>query len=225
MLSQLTASVIQGPLTLYSVLICTLASLILGLGIALVYMSGGRYNKGFVTTLALLPMMVQIIIMLVNGNLGTGVAVAGAFSLIRFRSVPGSARDIGMILFSMAIGLATGMGYMFYATLFFLLVGAAFLLLSKSSFAQSSDLVKSLKISIPENLDYDGVFDEIFQRYTHSAELERVKTTNMGSLFELSYTIRLKQSASQKEFLDELRRRNGNLSIVCGRLSSNPDEL
>ena len=225
MLDILTGSIIQGSLTLGSVLLCTVTSLIMGLGVAYVYMAEKKYSKGFAVTLALLPAMVQIVIMLVNGNLGTGVAVAGAFSLIRFRSVAGSARDIGTIFFAMAIGLATGMGYLFYAVLFFLIIGLVNLLLTRSKFGEDKQDIRILRITIPENLDYEGLFDDLFTRYTDSAELDRVKTTNMGSLYELSYNVQLKTPAVPKKFLDELRCRNGNLNIVCGRPQTSKDEL
>lgn len=225
MLDTLTASIIQSTLTLSSVLLCTATSLILGIGVAYVYMAEKRYSKGFVVTAALLPAMVQIVIMLVNGNLGAGVAVAGAFSLTRFRSVPGSARDIGTIFFCMAIGLATGMGYLFYAAVFFVIIGLANLLLTRCKFGGDQQDIRILRITIPENLDYEGLFDDLFAQYTDSAELDRVKTTNMGSLYELSYNIQLKTRVIPKKFLDELRCRNGNLNIVCGRPVSSREEL
>lgn len=220
-----TESILQGTLTLPSVALCTLVSLVLGLGIAYVYMAEKKYSKGFVITLALLPAMVQVVIMLVNGNLGTGVAVAGAFSLIRFRSVAGSARDIGTIFFAMAIGLAVGMGYLFYAVLFFLIIGLASLLLTRSGFGGKPQDVRTLKVIIPENLDYDTLFDDLFSEYTSSAELILVKTTNMGSLYELVYEIRLKAAGIPKQFLDEMRCRNGNLNILLGRPVPSKDEL
>ena len=198
---------------------------LLGLGTALIYMHRSHYSKSFVITLALLPAMVQLVIMLVNGNLGTGVAVAGAFSLIRFRSVPGSAKEIGCIFFAMAIGLATGMGYLLFGFLFFLVVGAALLLLNATRFGESRQGDSLLRIVIPESLDYEGLFDDLFDQYTQAAELIRVKTTNMGSLYELTYQVRLKSPAAQKAFLDELRCRNGNLTISCGRLASDREEL
>jgi len=224
-LDTLTGSIIQNALTLPIVLLCTVTSLILGLGVAYVYMAEKKYSKGFTVTLALLPAMVQIVIMLVNGNLGAGVAVAGAFSLIRFRSVAGTARDIGTIFFAMAIGLATGMGYLFYAALFFLIIGLVNLLLTRSKFGEDKQDIRILRITIPENLDYEGLFDDLFAQYTDSAELDRVKTTNMGSLYELSYNVQLKTPAVPKKFLDELRCRNGNLNIVCGRPQAPRDEL
>jgi len=225
MLNTLTSSMIQQTLTLSSVLLCTLTSLILGLGVAYVYMAEKKYSKGFAVTLALLPAMVQIVIMLVNGNLGTGVAVAGAFGLIRFRSVAGSAKDIGTIFFAMAIGLATGMGYLFYAVFFFLVIGFVNLLLTRSKFGNGRQDIRILRVTIPENLDYEGLFDDLLAQYTHSAELDQVKTTNMGSLYELSYNIQLKTPVIPKKFLDEMRCRNGNLNIVCSRPQTPKDEL
>jgi len=224
-LNSIFESVIQNSLTLPAALLCTGVSLVLGIGVALVYMTEKRYNKGFVVTLALLPAMVQIVIALVNGNLGAGVAVAGAFTLVRFRSVPGSAREIGSIFFAMAIGLATGMGYLFYAFLFFIIIGAVNIILSKSKFGNENQSMHTLKVTIPENLDYEGLFDDLFGKYTFGAEIDRVKTTNMGSLYEISYLVQLKTAAAPKEFLDELRCRNGNLNIICGRQTTNRDEL
>lgn len=208
-----------------SLLLCTLASLLLGLGVAAVYLYRTVSSKSFVVTLALLPVMVQSVIFLVNGSLGTGIAVMGAFSLVRFRSIPGSAREIGSIFFAMAIGLATGMGYLLYAVLFFALVGAAMLLLSCCRFGEPGAGEQELKVTIPENLDYNGLFDDLFAEYAAHCELLKVKTTNMGSLFELCYRIRISDRKREKEFLDQLRCRNGNLPIVLGRLSPVQDVL
>lgn len=225
MLNSLTNVTASGSVTLESLLICTLASLILGLGVALIYMYRNLYSKSFVVTLALLPAMVQIVIMLVNGNLGAGVAVMGAFSLVRFRSIPGSAREISSIFFAMAIGLATGMGYVAIAVLFLILIGIMNLLLNTLRFGEQKEAEKELKITIPENLDYTGIFDDLFDKYTKKAELIRVKTTNMGSLYELHYHIVTRNSDIEKSFLDELRCRNGNLNIICGRIPLRRDEL
>jgi len=211
--------------TLGQLLLCTLASLVLGLGVAGIYMYRNAYSKSFVVTLALLPAMVQLVIMMVNGNIGAGIAVMGAFSLVRFRSIPGSAREISSIFFAMAIGLATGMGYLAVAFLFLLLVGAMSTFLNTVPFGEQKKIEKELKITIPENLDYTGLFDDLFAKYTKGAELVRVKTTNMGSLYELHYHIVLRGTTIEKEFLDQLRCRNGNLNIVCGRASYNRDEL
>lgn len=212
-------------ITLSDLLICTAASLAMGVCVALVFMFRNTYSKSFVVTLALLPTLVQMVILLVNGNLGTGVAVLGAFSLIRFRSVPGSAREIGSIFFAMAIGLATGMGYIAVGALMLVTIGAINLLLVAIPFGNARATEKELKITIPESLEYEGVFDDVFDRYTRKAELVRVRTTNMGSLYELHYHVMLRQPTIQKAFLDELRCRNGNLNITCGRISTFRDEL
>ena len=163
--------------------------------------------------------------MLVNGNLGTGVAVMGAFGLVRFRSAPGNAREIGSVFLAMAIGLATGMGYLGIAVLLLLIIGAAILILTGIPFGSQSFSQKELKVTIPENLDYAGIFDDLFEKYTKSAELMKVRTTNMGSLYELCYRIELKKEEEEKEMLDDIRCRNGNLTIVCGRIAENREEL
>ncbi|WP_442873529.1 DUF4956 domain-containing protein [Dysosmobacter sp.] len=196
---------------------CTGVSLILGLAIAGLCMYKSRYSQSFVVTLAMLPAVVELVIMLVNGNIGAGVAVAGTFGLVRFRSVAGTAREIGMIFLAMAIGLATGMGYVALAVLFFCIMAAFSLILSAVRFGGGNANERDLKITIPESLDYDGLFNDLFQKYTASAELERVKTSNMGTMYELDYKIVLKGSSVPKEFLDALRCRNSNLNIVCGR--------
>lgn len=212
-------------LQLRELLICTGVSLICGLGVSVLYMYKNIYNKGFVISLVLMPAIVQVIIMMVNGNLGTGVAVVGAFSLIRFRSVPGSSREIITIFLAMAVGLATGMGYVAYALMFVMMIGGASVLLYSVNFGQSSQLEKDLRVMIPESLDYEGIFDDLFQCYTSHHELLKVKTTNMGSMYELQYHVHLRKEVVEKEFLDELRCRNGNLNIVCGRVSATKEEL
>ena len=225
MLDLLFTSVISGTVSWQSILLCTFFSLLLGTASAGVYCYKNTYTKSFVVTLAMLPAMVQIVIMLVNGNLGAGVAVMGAFSLVCFRSVPGSAREIGSLFFAMELGLATGMGYIGYAVLFLLLVGAATLLLYCTPFAQPKATDRELRITIPESLDYEGIFDDLFSKYTDHSELIRVRTTNMGSLYELCYHVRLKECGISKAFLDDIRCRNGNLNVVCGRISHNNEQL
>ena len=213
-------SIIQTQITAQVFAVCTAASLVLGLGTALLCMYKSRYTQSFIITLAMLPAVVQVVIMLVNGNIGTGVAVAGTFSLVRFRSAPGTAREIGMIFLAMAIGLATGMGYVALAVFFFLIMALFVLVLTSLHFGGGDEHERELKITIPETLDYDGLFDDLFEKYTRSARLERVKTTNMGTLYELHYRVVLKTERIPKEFLDELRCRNGNLNIVCGRAAA-----
>lgn len=214
-----------GGLTLMTALLCTLVSLVLGLFVAFLYLFRNRCSKGFAVTLVLLPILVQAVIMMVNGNLGTGVAVLGAFSLIRFRSVPGSSKEICCIFFAMAIGLATGMGYLAFAALIAAVVGAALLILTLTPFGEKKAEEKTLRIVIPENLDYTALFDDLFAQYASTAVLEKAKTVNMGSLFELSYRVVLKDSAQEKAFLDECRCRNGNLTVSIGRIVDNREEL
>jgi hypothetical protein len=220
-----SGSILVNGLSVGTVLLCTAVSLILGICVSAVYMAGNKYNKNFVMTLAILPAIVQFIVLLVNGNIGAGVAVLGAFSLIRFRSVPGNSKDIGTIFFTMAIGIVIGMGYLFYGILFFVVIGAMNFLLSVSHFGNGEQGIRILRITIPEDLDYDGLFDDLFVEYADSAELDKVKTTNMGSLFELTYHIQLKSAAMPKAFIDALRCRNGNLNITLSREHSLPEEL
>lgn len=218
MLNIIFQSILSGTsIQIGEFLICSAAAIILGLLVACIYMYQNQYSKNFVITLALLPVIVQVVILMVNGNLGTGVAVMGAFSLIRFRSVPGSARDIGSIFMAMAVGLATSMGYIGIAFVFVLLVGGVTLFLYKVGFANQQKSVKELKISIPENLDYTEIFDDLFQTYLSKAEIVKVKTSNMGSLFELTYQISFHNESLEREFLNEIRCRNGNLSVSCRR--------
>ncbi|MGM9611977.1 MAG: DUF4956 domain-containing protein [Butyricicoccus sp.] len=214
-----------GTVTPSSLLLCTLASLMFGLLSAMLYMFRNTYTKGFVCTLVLLPAIVQMVIMLVNGNLGTGVAVMGAFSLIRFRSTPGGAREICAIFLAMALGLATGMGYLGIAAMMLALLGLAQILLTVTAFGECNAAEKELKITIPESLDYTGVFDDLFDTFTRSHELIRVRTTNMGSLYELLYHITLRDQAEEKAFIDALRCRNGNLGITCGRVPMDKEAL
>ncbi len=211
------SSVITSDITRKTFMMCSAVSLVLGILTSAVYMFRNRCSQSFAVTLALLPAVVQTVIMLVNGNIGAGVAVAGAFSLVRFRSAPGTAKEIGAIFLAMAIGLATGMGYLTLAAVFFVIVGAAMLLLNALKFGNRDNSLRTLKITIPENLDYDGIFDDLFTRYTNKSELEKVKTTNMGTMFELQYTVSLKSPEMPKEFLDEIRTRNGNLNITCSK--------
>ena len=207
----------NGALTGGTLIIATLCSLVIGCFIAFMYTIKNNYSKSFIITLALLPAIVQMIIMLVNGNIGAGVAVAGTFSLVRFRSAPGSGKEITSIFLAMAAGLATGMGYIGVAAIFTVIITVANLILSSISFNGPGQEEKTLKITIPESLDFEGVFDDIFSRYTDKAELEEVKTSGMGSLYKLTYKIVLRQKASTKGMIDEIRQRNGNLEITCSR--------
>ena len=214
------ASLAVGP-----VVLCTVVSLALGVAVALIHMYQNTYSRNFIITLALLPAIVQAVIMIVNGNLGTGVAVMGAFSLVRFRSVPGNSREIGSVFLSMAVGLAAGMGYLGLAALLTLVIGLASVLLVRLPVGRGSMNGRELKVTIPENLDYTGIFDDIFAKYTGRAQLLRVKTVNMGSLYEICYRVELKSERMEKEMLDAIRCRNGNLGIVCGRIPEGKEEM
>lgn len=208
-------------------LLCLGFSLVLGLVMAYAYMYRTRYTKSFVVTLALLPAVVCVVIMLVNGNVGTGVAVAGAFSLVRFRSVPGTAKEICTLFLAMGAGLIAGMGYLGFAVLFTLVMCVMYVLYNRLDFGakKNSDAYKTFAITIPEDLDYSGIFDDIFAEYTVSHDLARVKSTNMGSMFKLTYNVVLRNVAKEKEMIDKLRCRNGNLEITVSKQETTVTEL
>lgn len=208
-------------------LLCLGCSLVLGLVMAFAYMYRTRYTKSFVVTLALLPAVVCIVIMMVNGNVGTGVAVAGAFSLVRFRSVPGTAKEICTLFLAMGAGLIAGMGYLGFATLFTVIMSIIFVLYNRLDFGakRNADAYKTFSITIPEDLDYSGVFDDIFAEYTVSHDLARVKSTNMGSMFKLTYNAVLRDASREKEMIDKIRCRNGNLEITVSKQETTVTEL
>lgn len=212
-------------LTIAQYLILTGVSLLLGLISAFVYMHRNTYTKGFVLSLVLLPTVVQTVILLVSGNLGAGVAVAGTFSLVRFRSVPGGAREIAAIFTAMAIGLATGMGYIAVAALLTVAVGLASLVMIHLRFGEQDANKRRLRVTMPEDLDYTKVFDDVFSQYATQFELKKVKTTNLGSMFELQYDLTLRDPEQEKPFLDALRTRNGNLNIILSRTPGSNEEL
>ena len=198
-------------------LLCILVALILGGLITVAYSYKSKCSKSFMLTLAMLPAMVCMVIMMVNGNVGAGVAVAGAFSLVRFRSVPGTAKEIGTIFLAMATGLICGMGYLAYATLFSVIMVVVMLAFTAILKGNGTDSEKLLNITIPESLNYTEVFDDLLNEYTDSYSLNSVKTTNMGSLFKLQYIVDVKEDKNEKAFIDALRTRNGNLEITCSR--------
>ncbi len=215
----------QPIIFLWDFLLCVGISLVIGLFLAITYTYKTKYTKSFVVTLATLPTVVCVVIMMVNGNLGAGVAVAGTFSLVRFRSLPGTAKEIGSIFLAMGTGLMTGMGYLGYGVLFTLIVGSLNIIYNKSSIGSIKDTNKVMKITIPEDLNYTTIFDDLFQKYTKECELVNVKTTNMGSLFKLKYNIVLNNNQEEKQFIDDLRCRNGNLEIIMAKQSSVASEL
>ena len=208
-------------------LLCIGVSLAIGLVLSLCYMYRSRYTKSFIVTLALLPSVVCAVIMMVNGNIGAGVAVAGAFSLVRFRSVPGTGKEITMLFLGMGAGLIAGMGYLGYAALFTLVLCVLVLLYNGLGLGSKKrgTVQKMLNVTIPEDLDYTDVFADIFAEYTTSSELVRVKTTNMGSMFRLTYEITLRDPMKEKEMIDKIRCRNGNLEISISRQETVVTEL
>ena len=220
-----TAESLVAGVSTIDFLLCCAASIVLGAAVAAIYMFRHTYSKNFVVTLALLPLIVQMVITLVNGNLGAGIAVMGVFNLVRFRSIPGSAKDIGSVFLAMAIGLATGMGFIVLAVLFTIIVAIVNVGYMLSPFGKQKEPEKTLKITIPDDLEYDGVFDDVLKRYTDEHELTMVQTTNMGSLFLLEYAVRMKQPGTEKRMIDELRCRNGNLKITCGRAAASKHVL
>lgn len=205
-----------------SFLLCSLASIVLGAIVACVYMFRHKYSKNFVVTLALLPLIVQMVITLVNGNLGAGIAVMGVFNLVRFRSIPGSAKDIGSVFLAMAIGLATGMGFLGLAVLFTAIVAVVNIAYVLSPFGKPKEAEKLLKITVPEDLEFDGVFEEVLDRYASEYELSEVQTSNMGSLYTLEYTLRLREAGLEKRLIDEVRCLNGNLKVSLGKCALKP---
>ena len=208
-------------------LLCLGASLVIGVLMAFAYMYRTRYTKSFVVTLALLPAVVCVVIMMVNGNVGTGVAVAGAFSLVRFRSVPGTAKEICTLFLAMGAGLIAGMGYLGFALLFTAVICIMFVLYNRLDFGTKKNAAtfKTFTITIPEDLDYSGIFDDIFSEFTTSHDLVRVKSTNMGSMFKLTYNVMLRDVTREKEMIDKIRCRNGNLEIAVSKQETVGTEL
>jgi uncharacterized membrane protein YhiD involved in acid resistance len=200
--------------------ICALTSLLMGSLTGLVHRFRNSSNGNFILTLSIMPFIVQCIIMVVNGNVGTGIAVMGAFTLVRFRSVPGTAREIASIFLSMAIGLLTGAGHYLFAILFTLIANGFIVLFVAFRLGSSSGGTRFLTIAIPEDLDYTSAFDDIFAEYCRSAMLEQARTANLGTLFELRYTVTMKDLKREKEFLDKIRMRNSNLYIHCSRTNA-----
>ncbi len=213
-------------LTPQGAVICTATSAVLGLLAAVLYrMRNPRASKNLMVTLVVLPVLVQSVIMLVNGSVGAGIAVMGAFNLVRFRSVPGTSRELCYVFYAMGIGLATGMGYVGYAVIIALAVG---IILALLGFVPAFGIVKTAKlvrILIPEDMDYTDCFKDIFMEYTSSSRLVMSKTVNMGTIYELKYEVILKNAEKEKEFLDKIRVRNGNLTVSCSILADNHEEM
>ncbi|MGN0691807.1 MAG: DUF4956 domain-containing protein [Oscillospiraceae bacterium] len=206
------------------IILCGAASIVLGAMIAAAFGYKSRKSGSYMITVALLPLIVQVIIMLVNGNVGTGIAVMGAFGLVRFRSAQGSAIDICGVFLAMAVGLACGTGHIWIAAGLAAVVCLLKLLYTILPIGKNKPKEKELHITIPENLEYDGVFKDILDKYTKKWELVQVKTTNMGSLFKLKYYIEIIDPSDEKKLIDELRCRNGNLEIMCSQISVNDEQ-
>lgn len=223
MLNSIFESSTSGSISLVDVLISMIVAIILGFIIALVHKKTSRYSKNFLITVSTLPILVEAVMLMVNGNLGTSVAIMGAFSLVRFRSIPGTSKEILTVFFSMAVGLSCGMGQIWFACILTLIGSVMLLILNKVNIFEKDKDEKKLVILIPENLEYDNVFADIFSNCTNKVTLEKTKTTNMGSMFELSYIVKLKENIKEKEFIDKLRERNGNLKIVLESIGDEND--
>lgn len=218
-------SIINSNLQVTSFSICIITSIILGFVVALLHMKTTKSNKNFITTLVILPVLVTVVILLVNGNLGTSVAVVGAFSLVRFRSIPGNSKEILDVFFAMSIGLAVGTGYIAFAVIFTLITSLISYILYKTNFGEDQTKDRILKIAIPEDLDYEEAFDDIFKKYLDSVSLRQSKTINMGSMFELTYIVNLKTNIKEKELIDSVRVRNGNLKVSLTHEFDNRESL
>ena len=217
MLESLFSTTTEDTFTLMNMVVALVSALSLGFFISLVYLyiqKDDGYTPSFTVTLIILPAVVAVVIMLIGSNVARAFSLAGAFSLVRFRSAPGNPKDISYIFFSMGIGLACGMGYVLYAAVFALIVSIVMFILHVTHYAKKTTAGMQLKITIPENLNFQGLFDDILKKYANSWQMKRVRTTDFGTLFEIVYDINLKQSVSQKKLIDELRCRNGNLSII-----------
>ena len=206
-------SIITTPITVMEIILLLLCSLAAGILVALIFSYKSSHSSSLAITLALLPMAMCMVVMVINGNLGVAVAVAGGFALVRFRSTPGTGKEISAIFIDMTLGVILGMGYIFIALIFLIFVAAVVLILTSIHFGESRNC-KMLKITLPEDYDYVGIFDDIFEKYHVAAAIEKVKTSNMGSLVTVSYKITMQGDTIPKKMLDELRTRNANLAII-----------
>ena len=205
--------------------VCIGVAIALGLVAAFCYMFKNRYSKTLVITIAILPPIVCVLIMLVSGSLGAAVAVGGVFALTRFRSAQGSAREISQIFLAMAVGLVTGLGCIYIAIILVVIIEAMTMVFALTKFGESSPKRRTLKVSVPEELDYTEIFDDLFDKYTTRSELVKVKLKNLGTIFQLTYDINLKDVKEEKKFIDEIRVRNANLDVICSRTVTGADEL
>lgn len=224
-MENILSSIFTGSLTLGQFLLAIGASMILGFIASLVFMFRNTYTKSFITALVLIPAIETVVIMLVNDNLGVGLSVAGSFALIRFRSVKGNAKELAAVFLAMTIGIICGTGYVVIAAIFTLMLCLVMFLLALTGFGKASENDRYLKITIPESLNYDEVFNGILDKYCSTWELESIKTLTLGSLFRVEYKVTLKDASQTKKMIDEIRTRNGNLEIMCSKPATNRDEL
>ena len=224
-MENILSSIFTGSLTLGQFLLAVSASMVLGFIAAVVFMYRNTYTKSFITALVLIPAIETVVIMLVNDNLGVGLSVAGSFALIRFRSVKGNAKELAAVFLAMTIGIICGTGYVTIAAIFTLLLCAVMFLLVLTDFGKASENDRYLKITIPESLNYDEVFDTVLDKYCSAWDLESIKTLTLGSLFRVEYKVTMKDFNQTKKMIDEIRTRNGNLEIMCSKPATNRDEL
>ena len=217
-------SIFTNPITLTQILMTIGSALAAGILMALVFSYKSRSSSSFAITVAVLPMTMAVVVLVINGNLGVAVAVAGGFALVRFRSIAGTGREISAIFIDMTIGVILGMGYIGVAAIFFVIAALVILILSGTGFGSRTH-EKLLKVTIPEDYDYTDLFDDIFEKYNTKAKIERIKTTNMGSLIDVTYRMNMQTATVPKEMLDELRTRNANLTIMIANAESANDAL
>lgn len=209
-------TIFTSPITFMQILWCSLVALGAGVVFALIYkFTNKKTSNSFTMSLVMLPLAVEAVILVVNNNLGAGVAVAGAFALVRFRSVPASAREITLLFSVMAVGIACGMGYIAYAGIITGIMALVYIVLSFIPNLKEASNVKKLRVIVPEDVDYTTVFEDVFNRYTKSVILKKVKTTGLGSMYELTYDVVISDVKNEKQMIDEIRIRNGNLTVIC----------
>ncbi len=225
LLSALSSGTAEVEITNSTAIIYAIFAGLLGLIISITYMkTSTKVSKNFARTLITLPILVCVVLLVVNGNFGTSIAVLGAFSLVRFRSLQGSSKDISFIFFSMTIGIVCAVGELYLATILTVIICLIHVALHMFKYGANSPEDKDLRVTIPENLDYSDIFNDLFERYTTEWKQIAVRTTNMGSMYEINYRIKLKNDVNEKAFLDEIRMRNGNLTVICGRCDVNEAE-
>lgn len=217
----------NGVITYKEVFICLGVALLCGIIFSSMCFFRTKSTKSFLIATSILPMVVALVILLVNGNIGAGVAIAGAFSLVRFRSSPGTAKEISVIFIAMAAGLAFGMGYLGYGAIFMLITGIVLMIMEGIRIWDVKPIFneKRIRITLPEDLDYSAIFDDIFEKYTTKYEVVRMQTTNLGSMFKVYYDVVMKNVKDEKDMVDEIRQRNGNLEVVVQRTDYRKNEL